>query len=237
LNAVIDKGESFSLKKHDHATTVGIIRGKDLGLDHDLLVKRFNYRGFFDFLLHKLFHNRARRLRDINLRLFQKGLPVPEPLSYSKLSFTQKHSFYLSLVIENAEKLSDVYRKGLFLENKNLVQKLARTIAEWHLKGAVHGDLKWPNILVQECGREYKFFLIDLDQSRIYSAPSPTGIIKDLKRFYRFGLEMGAEQWVDTEFFPAYLTYLPDEIKANIDFAVIKNRAIREWIKKGRKRL
>ncbi|MEW6587125.1 MAG: lipopolysaccharide kinase InaA family protein [Nitrospirota bacterium] len=237
LNSIINKGESFLLKKHDFSTTVGILKGDNFGLPRDLLVKRFNYRGFFDFLLHKLFECRGKRLWVRNLRLYKKGLPVPEPIAYVKPSFRQKNAFFLSSVIEDADSLGSAYTKGIFRKDRDLLRELARTISEWHLKGAVHGDLKWPNILVQKNQRGYKFFLIDLDQSRLYSTPSMKGIIKDLKRFYRFGLETGAEDWVEFEFFPAYVSLIPAEMKAGISFDRIKQGAMKDWIKKGRKRI
>lgn len=236
LNLIIDEGKSFLLKKSDHSTTVGLLKGSDFGLDHDLLLKRFNYRGVFDFLLHKLFNSRAKRLWKRNLRLHKKGLPVPEPLLYKEESFRHKYSFFLSSAVENAESLGDICRKGLFQIDGELLKKLAQTIAEWHLKGAVHGDLKWPNILVQKGGAGYRVFLTDIDQSRLYSAPCLKGIRKDLKRFYRFGLEAGAQDWVESGFFPEYASLLPEDIKSQINFSEIKNAATKEWIKAGRKR-
>ena len=127
--------------------------------------------------------------------------------------------------------------KASYSEDSRLLERLAGTIAEWHLRGAVHGDLKWPNILVQRTGEGHRLFLIDLDQARIYSAPSVRGIINDLKRFYRFGLEAEAEDWVEKFFFPAYLSFIPEKIKTRIKFDEIKQKATEEWTKKGRKRL
>jgi uncharacterized protein YdiU (UPF0061 family) len=198
LDVIIDKGTSFTLKKHDVSTTVGIIRGADFGLPRDLLLKRFNYRGVFDFLIHVIFNGRARRLWKTNLRL---------------------------------------YRKGAVSNNRELVSRLAETIARWHLSGAVHGDLKWPNILVQKTPGTYVCFLIDLDQARMYSSPYIKGIRKDLERFYRFGLQLGAEQWVEAEFFPEYASFITDKIKPRINLDSVKNNATNEWIRKGRKRL
>ena len=237
MNAIINRGESFFLKKHDFSTTVGILKGGDFGLSRDLLVKRFNDRGIFDFMLHRLFNRRARRLWKRNLMLYNKGLPVPEPLSYEEASLRQRNAFFFSSVIEDAESLWSLYRKGHFSEDSGLLERLAGTIAGWHLRGAVHGDLKWPNILVQSTGEGHRFFLIDLDQARLYAAPSVSGIINDLKRFYRFGLEVEAEDWVETEFFPAYRALIPEKIKTRIKFNEIKQKATGEWIKKGCKRL
>jgi Lipopolysaccharide kinase (Kdo/WaaP) family len=237
LDVIIDKGISFTLKKHDVSTTVGVIRGADFGLPRDLLLKRFNYRGFFDFLIHAIFNGRAKRLWNKNILLYRKGLPVPEPLTYIESSLKNKNAFFISSFIDNAESLSGLYRKGVVPNNKELVSRLAETIALWHISGAVHGDLKWPNILVQKNPGTYVCFLIDLDQARMFSSPYIKGIEKDLERFYRFGLQLGAEQWVEAEFFPEYISFIPDKIMQRINLDSVKNNATKEWIRKGRKRL
>jgi hypothetical protein len=237
LDVIIDKGTSFTLKKHDVSTTVGVIKGTDFGLSRDLLLKRFNYRGFFDFLIHTIFNGRAKRLWNRNLLLYRKGLPVPEPLTYIESSLKRKNAFFISSVIDNAESLLDLYRKGVVTNNKELVRQLAEMIARWHLSGAVHGDLKWPNILVQKKLGTYGCFLIDLDQAGMFSSPYMKGIRKDLERFYRFGLQLGAEQWVETEFFPEYISFIRDRIKPGINIDSVKNNAAKEWIRRGRKRL
>jgi hypothetical protein len=237
LDVIIDKGTSFTLKKHDVSTTVGVIKGADFGLPRDLLLKRFNYRGFFDFLIHAIFNGRAKRLWKKNLLLYDKGLPVPEPLTYIESSLKRKNAFFISSFIDNAESLSGLYRKGVVPNNKALVSRLAETIALWHISGAVHGDLKWPNILFQKKTGTYGCFLIDLDQARMFSSPYIKGIKKDLERFYRFGLQLGAEQWVEAEFFPEYVSFITDKIKERINLDSVKNNATKEWIRKGRKRL
>ena len=237
IDLIIDKGKGFILKKHDASTTVGIMQGSNFGFPCDILVKRFNYRGFFDFMIHRFFNERARRLWSTNLLLYRKGLQVPEPYTYTEASLKQKNAFFLSSVIENAESLSGCYRKGIVAGNKVLIRELAETIAHWHRSGAVHGDLKWPNILMQDNSGTYRCFFIDLDQARIFQKSSIKGIIKDLTRFYRFGCEMGAEKWVDSEFFPEYAAFIPDKIRGKIDFSMIKNKALKEWIKKGQQKI
>jgi tRNA A-37 threonylcarbamoyl transferase component Bud32 len=237
LDAVIDEKKSFALKKHDGLTTAGIVRGDEFGISHDIFVKRFNYRGFFDFLIHQFSNDRAKRLWKRSLNLYQMGFPVPEPLFYIRSSFRRRSAFYLSRVVENAESLWSSYAKGVFQENNVLLHLLARTIAEWHLKGAIHGDLKWPNILLQKKTNSYLFVLIDLDHARLCPVPSLKGISRDLKRFYRFALEIGAEQWAESAFFPSYIACLPDKIKMRIDLSDIMRKAMRDWIQKGRKKL
>jgi len=237
LDEIIDKRASFILKKHDASTTVGIIAAGDFGLPRSLLLKRFNYRGLFDFMIHRIFIGRAKRLWDTNMELYRKGLPVPEPITYVESSLKKKNAFFVSSVISDADSLSAFYRKGTLPGNRELGRKLAETVSQWHLAGAVHGDLKWPNILIQNNAGTYRCFFIDLDQARIYSRPCIKGIIRDIERFYRFALQLGAEQWVETEFLPEYLSFFPVAMKNNMDLAGIRNRALKEWTKKGRKKL
>jgi tRNA A-37 threonylcarbamoyl transferase component Bud32 len=237
LNAVVDDSTSFVLKKHDGLTTAGIVKGAELGMPHDIFVKRFNSRGFFDLLMHRFSNDRAKRLFDRSRSLYEKGFPVPEPLSYMRASFRKRNSFYLSRVVDNAESLWSFYEKGIFQEDRSLVHLLAKTIAEWHSKGAVHGDLKWPNILVQKGANGCAFVFIDLDHAKLRPVPSLKGIARDLRRFYRFALEIGAEQWADSAFFPAYHACLPDGIRSRVDIPEIRREALQEWIKKGRRKL
>lgn len=236
IQDVIENSKAFVLKKNDFSTTVGILQGKAINKNYDLLIKRFNYRGVFDFLIHKLFNkDRAERLWKKNLMLYNKGIPVPIPLQYIKATFKEKNAFFISTVLSDTENLSEIYRKNLLDKEENLNKQLAISIANFHNLGAIHGDLKWPNILVQ-ADNSYKIFFIDLDQSSCSSNFNLKGIYKDLIRFYRFGLQLGAEKWVKKNFFPVYLYYIDNEIRKKINVDRIINKAEIEWIKKGRER-
>lgn len=237
LDVFINGCDSFLRIKHDTSTTVGIIKGDLLGQPFDLLVKRFNYRGFPDLLLRGIAGSRARRLWRISHKLYEKGLPVPRPLACIESFPLQKTSFYLSASIDRADNLANLYLKNSFLRPEEIAQQLSLMIANWHLNGAVHGDLKWSNILVKENGSTYTFFLVDLDQSKLYHRPSLKGIRRDLRRFYRYALELGAESWADNAFIPAYRSALPDKINSSIDIERIKNEARKEWEEKGQRRL
>ncbi|MEW6117193.1 MAG: lipopolysaccharide kinase InaA family protein [Nitrospirota bacterium] len=215
---------------------MGRIRGGLFDLSFDVWLKRFNSKGTLDFLLKKAFGSRAKRLWKVNLKLFEKGLPVPVPFAYYEPSFKMKHSFYLSSVIENSENLGVLYKEGRFHSPEDIAQMLGQAIAQWHLAGAVHGDMKWSNILLQANGEKGKVFFIDLDQAKLYRRPNIRGMCKDLKRFYRFGLEIGAEEWVCSCFFPAYLASIPDQMRARIDVEHVKKTAAREWNKRGQRR-
>ena len=235
LDSIINKGDSFTVKKHD-LTTVGVLDGHIFGFGHDLLIKRFNYRGLLDFAVRRIFSGRAERLWNISQRLFADGLPVPQPLGYVEPSRWRKNSFFISSVIENSLNLADVYKQGLFSEPQRLAAILAGTLSAWHMAGAVHGDLKWSNILMQKNGDVISFFLVDLDSAKLYARPEVKGIRKDLIRFYRYGLELGAEEWVRTEFLPAYREKLAGHIKDKIDLLDLGTRARKDWERKRRRR-
>ncbi len=118
---------------------------------------------------------------------------------------------------------------------EKLNKQIAASIANFHNSGAVHGDLKWPNILVK-INNTCKIFFIDLDQSSFSPEFNIKGIHKDLIRFYRFGLQLGAEKWVKENFLPEYLSIIDNMIKKEINIDSIINKAETEWIKKGRQR-
>lgn len=237
IDSIIDKGEAFALEKHDKTTTVGVLKGQFLGFRQDLIVKRFNFRGLFDFTVRSLFFGRAKRLWNINQRLFARGLPVPRPICYAGPSFYRKSSFFISSLIENSQNLGYIYKRGLFREPEKLAFALGKAISAWHVAGAVHGDLKWSNIMLQRNAELINIFFIDLDQAKLYRTPKIRGIIKDLTRFYRYGLELGAEEWVNLEFFPAYREMLPAAIKNKIDLILIKEKASENWNKKRKRNL
>jgi tRNA A-37 threonylcarbamoyl transferase component Bud32 len=236
LDALIESGENLFILKKDKRTVVGIVRGDVLGSPHDLCVKRFNYKGFFNFLLKISFGSRAKRLWKISHRLFESGLPVPQPFACIEPSFRVKHSFFISSVIDDSKDLSFIFRNNLSGKREDIALQLGKLMAEWHLAGAVHGDMKWPNIMLQDDGRDRRFFFVDLDQTKIFNRPNISGIKKDLIRFYRSGLEFGAEEWVENSFLPEYSANIGKDISVMIDFASIKSKALNEWHKKGRNR-
>jgi tRNA A-37 threonylcarbamoyl transferase component Bud32 len=232
LNELIERKESFHLKKTDVKTTVGVLRGAIVGLPHDILVKRFNYKNFSHFLFKKIFGSRAIHLWKVNQRLYNKKLPVSMPIMYFEPSFRLKHSFFVSSVIENADNLDDIYKKGMFAQNRKIANELGKTIAHWHMAGAVHKDMKWSNILIQWNDDTMRFFFVDLDQAKLYRQPQIKGMMKDLKQFYRDGLIFDAERWVRSQFFPEYFSHIPIKLRSKIDLESIKIKAINDLKRK-----
>lgn len=228
---------SFIVKKNDLSTTVGILKGAAVGLSYDVWLKRFNSKSFLDFLVKRIFGSRAKRLYSVSRKLHEQGLPVPKPIAHREASFTAKDTFFISEIIENARSVADIFIKDGFTEPRKIARQLAETIAKWHAAGAVHGDLKWSNIMLQEDTAGSRFFLVDLDQTKLYSTPNMKGVMKDLARFYRYSLELDAEEWVRTEFIPAYIINIPDHMKHKIDLLYVRNKAKSDWERKGRRSL
>lgn len=226
----------FVVKKNDKTTMVGILKGEVLGLRTNLWVKRFNHTNFFKYIAKLIFGSRAVRLYRKSLDLYKRGFPVPEPIGYIELSIRNKNSYFISSVVEDVKTLSELYRESQLKENKDIIKNLAYMLAQWHLKGAIHGDLKWPNILVCNSKGNYKIYFVDLDQTRIYERPDLKGIRDDLLRFYRFAIELGVNEGIKKEFFDNYIRYVPARIQKNFDYDEIINNAHKKWIKKGSKR-
>lgn len=237
LARVMDDRSLCTILKKDISATVGIIRGDLFGLPYNVCVKRFPGRGLLDSVIKRLFRSRARHLWDISGRLIEKGLPVPAPVAYFDPAVRMQDTFFVAVAIENAKNLGTAAGTGMFDPPESLAAGLAATLASWHSAGAVHGDLKWSNILFQQAGDNFRFYLIDLDQAHICPSPCRKGICRDLTRFCRYGLELGHETWVENRFFPLYLSAMsmvPDVVP---DPADIMRKARQEWTEKGRRRI
>jgi tRNA A-37 threonylcarbamoyl transferase component Bud32 len=230
MDRIVGNSECFKVIKDDRSTTVGVVKGGKVGLPFDLAVKRFNYKGFMHSLARRVAGSRARRLFKINLQFFKMALNVPEPVGFLEAR-GMKHAFYISRYIVGSVNLGTMYKEGLFYEG--LAKLLGETMARWHREGAIHGDLKWSNILVKYNGIGKKIFFIDLDPSRLFRKPSVKCIIKDLGCFYHDGCELGMEGWIDSVFLPVYMSFLPDEIRGKINPTEIKSIAEREFKKKA----
>jgi len=228
IDRLISSRESFELKKDDVSTTVGMLEGREAGLPERVLVKRFNYKGFLHFLWRLITGSRAENQYRTSMELKTKGLPVPEPFAYINASLGQRRSYYLSSVIENAVSLALIDTET----RKELTSMFAEEIAKWHSAGAVHGDMKWTNILLKDKG----LFFIDLDGTKMKKKPDMAGIERDLARFYRGGLSNNAEDWVEKEFFPVYMEKVSPEIREKLDIRRIMDRAVRDWKRKGSRR-
>jgi len=223
----------FSFIKKGASTAVGVLYGKPFGIPFDMLVKRINARGGLHSLANRLLGSRAGRLYDVTRKLFAKGLNVPEPLGFLDAR-DHRSSLYISKYID-APNLAVMHKNGVFKDMPGLAKELSRALSDWHLSGAVHGDLKWSNILVTKAGNGLECFFVDLDQTRFFARPDAKGASKDLVRFCRTAFQIGEEKWFDEEFLPAYLEALPAAFRSRIDVEAVRRIARREhFLKTGK---
>jgi tRNA A-37 threonylcarbamoyl transferase component Bud32 len=153
----------------------------------DVVIKRYNHKGFIHSLRHTIKKSRARRgwLQGHRLRMLH--IATPKPLAYIEL-LNKKLIWKSYLVTEyiNGQKLYD------FLQDSN-VTKGQHSIIIQQIKGLLdkmgkyhitHGDLKHSNILVTDNGP----VLTDLDGMKAHSLDwtYKSRRTKDLQRFIKY---------------------------------------------------
>ena len=103
---------------------------------------------------------RAAREFNLLLKMYQQGLPAPQPIGYRVI---HKGLFYCAdLISQRIEKAQDLVA---ILTQKSLPakvwQKIGTTIQQFHQQGIYHHDLNAHNILIDD---NNKVWLIDFDQ-------------------------------------------------------------------------
>lgn len=236
IDSLLGSNVYYRLIKDDTKISVGVIKGRQMGLPYDILIKHFHYRNMIQYHVKKLWKNNVVHAFLTHQSILRHGLNVPELIGLC-IGNSPARFFLLSKYINNADNLANLFLKGEFFRYEGVADELGDVLARWHLAGAVHGDLKWSNILMQRNDSNFSFYFVDIDQTKIYPHPNMKGIIKDLIRFYRYGLELGSADWIDSVFFPAYLSRMPNSLKPKINYDVISREASLVWQNKGCRRL
>jgi tRNA A-37 threonylcarbamoyl transferase component Bud32 len=228
IDKIIDDVRYFTVLKDDVKTTVGRVNVRKAGPPFDILVKRFNYSGIFRFYANKLTGSRAQRFYKNALCFMRMGLNVPEAIAFLEAD-RLKNTYYFSRYVDRSENLGSLCKQGSVIEPEKISKLIGEAIARWHVAGAVHGDLKWSNILLTE---DNECVFIDLDQSKYCPSSNIRGIKRDLKRFYRYALDLNVAESMSNEIFAVYYEKIPADMKKKIDFTLIKEEAAYEWMKK-----
>jgi len=150
----------------------------------DVVVKRYNHKGFVHSLRHTIKRSRARRSWLHGHRLKMLNIATPAPLAYIE----QRRWFFLwqSYLVTEYVQGQNLY---IFLRDKNVHMEARSKVGE-QLKALLaqlckyrisHGDLKHTNILVTENGP----ILTDLDAMRVHrwSWTHKIRWSRDMKRF------------------------------------------------------
>jgi tRNA A-37 threonylcarbamoyl transferase component Bud32 len=150
-------------------------------------LKRYNCKGWTYRVRNAVRRSRAVRTWWVSWAFRVRSLPVPEPLiCLEERRFRLlERSYILSRYVENAERLNDAWPRVNDSERRGLLAGLAMLLGRMHRFGALHGDLKWQNILLQARAGGESITLTDLDGSRIMGRFMRKRPAKDLARFLR----------------------------------------------------
>jgi tRNA A-37 threonylcarbamoyl transferase component Bud32 len=170
IDGLMDKGEI--LKK---GNTCYVSRLTWNG--NDVVVKRYNHKGFIHSLRHTIKRSRARQgwLHAHRLRMLQ--IPTPKPLAY-----IEQHKYrllwqsYLVTEYVEGQKLYDFLRDSNITEEQHsmVIKQIYELLDKLGKYRITHGDLKHTNILVTD----KEPVVTDLDEMRVHK-------FKWLYRIYR----------------------------------------------------
>lgn len=152
----------------------------------DVVVKRYNHKGFIHSLRHTIKKSRARRGWLQGHRLGILDIATPKPLAYIeqlKKKFVWKS--YLVTEYVEGQKLYDLLQNSNITKEQRLmiihqINELLDKMGKYHI---THGDLKHTNILVTNNG----LVLTDLDGMKVHKWrwTYKSSRTKDLQRFVK----------------------------------------------------
>ena len=153
----------------------------------DVVVKRYNHKGFIHSLRHTIKKSRARRGWLQGHRLGMLNITTPKPLAYiEQLKKKLIWKSYLFTEYVDGQKLYDFRQdSNVTKEQRSMINQqikgLLDKMGEYHI---THGDLKHTNILVTDNGP----ILIDLDGMKAHklSWTYKRDRAKDLQRFLKY---------------------------------------------------
>jgi tRNA A-37 threonylcarbamoyl transferase component Bud32 len=154
----------------------------------DIVVKRYNHKGFTHSLRHTLKNSRARRAWLHGHRLGMLGIPTPKPLAYIE-QHRKKLTWKSYLVTEyvQGQRLHDFINDGAAPEEQHaiVIKQIEDLLEKMGRNRITHGDLKHTNILVTDDGP----VLTDLDAMKAHkwSWSYKSKRTKDLQRFTKSG--------------------------------------------------
>ena len=152
----------------------------------DVVVKRYNHKGFIHSLRHTIKGSRARRGWLYGNRLGMLNIATPKPLAYvEKRKGLLLWESYIITEYVQGQKFYDFLRDDKVANQRSKAvertKELLDNLGEYHIS---HGDLKHTNILLTETGP----MIIDLDAMKAHRWGWLYKIrrAKDIERFTRF---------------------------------------------------
>lgn len=177
---IIAGGDIFKQGSRNHSVRVELA-------GRPYFLKRYNCRGWGYRLGNLLRQSRAVRTWRVHLEFLRRGIPIQEPL----LCLEERNfrllgrSYLLTGFVEGASSLMELWPTLTVDEKSSLLSCLAEHLGHLHRFGALHGDLKWYNILIRRTAAGWQPTLVDLDGSRILRRSSARKAREDIGRFLR----------------------------------------------------
>lgn len=108
------------------------------------------------------------------------GFRVPETICWDRQG---ENDYTVSREVEGIKMVSWLDMKGHDRKYRRMVLKrLGETVGDLHMAGFSHGDLRLNNIIIQEDGKEPRFFFLDNERTRLYRKIPRKEIIKNLRQ-------------------------------------------------------
>lgn len=142
----------------------------------DIVVKRYNHKGFIHSLRHTFKRSRARRAWLHANHLVLLGIPTPRPLAFiemRKAALVWKSCIVTEFV--DGENLDAFLRKHTDpTRPSEIIAQLVGILENLGAHRITHGDLKYSNILVTDAGPN----IVDLDAMKVHKC----GLLYGIKR-------------------------------------------------------
>lgn len=190
----------------------------------EVCIKYYKCRGPKDILKGRLGLSKGKKSFRWALALFYRRIPTPRPLCY--MDGRRGDSFYLSLFLDSAQKLSVYLERGSPAERQACLNALAPLMKAMFYRGIYHLDLKSSNILVKPAAEGLHFALIDTDGVAIFRKGSRTLLRKTLLRTIR-ALSRHAPRDALMRFSEHCLSGLPGPMNLRSGVEALVDRAIR----------
>jgi len=192
IDALMDKGRI--LKNGNTCYVSGVTwNGKDV------VVKRYNHKGFIHSLRHTIKKSRARRGWLHGHRLGMLNIATPKPLAYieRRRGMLVWESYLVTECVEG-QKLYDFLRDDNVTEQQRSkrVEQIRELLDKLGKYRIAHGDLKHSNILLAENGA----VLTDLDGMKVYRW-NWTYMVRRRKELGRFSKRSSCESILYKSFF------------------------------------
>lgn len=230
LEVLVNDRDIFKVIKDGSTTVVGTIGREESGLDVDVVVKCFKNGGLLKTFGRRFLGSKAKSLFEKSSKLFDLGLNVAEPVCFIDL-FGPIESCFISIDLGGCKNFATISEELVDNNPSSLAQSIAGEMLRWHSKFITHGDMKWSNIMVivgDSADDNMKSYFIDLDQAEFGKSVNVSGVMDDLTRFYRYGIERGREGWVHNVFLPIYMESALEPVRYGLNIETIAIRAMGE---------